>query len=53
MTRKDIGSYLGLTFETVSRMMSELREAGWLAVDGRRVELLDRPAIEAVLSAHS
>ena len=53
MTRKDIGSYLGLTFETVSRMVSELREAGWLAVDGRRVEIIDRAAIEAILTVHS
>ena len=49
MTRKDIGSYLGLTFETVSRMLSDFRDLRWLRVDGRRVELLDRAAIERTL----
>jgi CRP/FNR family transcriptional regulator len=51
MTRKDIGSYLGLTFETVSRMLSEFRDSGWLRVEGRRVELIDRAQIEHTLGA--
>ena len=49
MTRKDIGSYLGLTFETVSRMLSDFRDQGWLGVEGRHVEILDRDAIDAIL----
>ena len=53
MTRKDIGSYLGLTFETVSRMLSDFRDSGWVHVDARRIEILDRNAIERVLDGAS
>jgi len=51
MTRREIGSYVGLTYETVSRMMSELAERGCVAVEARRVTIRDRPALEALLSA--
>jgi CRP/FNR family transcriptional regulator len=39
MTRQDIGSYLGLTLETVSRTMSAFDRMGFIAVDGRAVVL--------------
>lgn len=41
MTRKDIGGYLGLTAETVSRLFRGLREAGVLEVQQRRLRILD------------
>jgi CRP/FNR family transcriptional regulator, anaerobic regulatory protein len=40
MTRRDIGSYLGLTLETVSRSMSALQTAGIIAVDQREIKIL-------------
>jgi CRP/FNR family transcriptional regulator len=35
MSRRDIGDSLGLTIETVSRQLTELREAGLLETEGR------------------
>jgi CRP/FNR family transcriptional regulator len=37
MTRRDIGNYLGLSFETVSRTLSALNEAGLISVDQRAI----------------
>ncbi len=41
MSRNDIGSYLGLTLETVSRTLSLLNNAGLIAVKYRGITLLD------------
>lgn len=45
MTRGEIGSYLGMNVETVSRTFSALQQRGILQVSGRHVRLLDRPAL--------
>ena len=45
MPRQDIGSYLGLTLETVSRLLSRLQREGLLQVQGRSIDLLDFPAL--------
>jgi CRP/FNR family transcriptional regulator, anaerobic regulatory protein len=45
MPRQDIGSYLGLTLETVSRLLSRLQREGMLQVQGRSIVLLDFPAL--------
>ena len=45
MPRQDIGSYLGLTLETVSRLLSRLQREGMLQVQGRSIDLLDFPAL--------
>lgn len=48
MSRTDIGDYLGLTIETVSRVFSLLRREGVLALHGAsEVEILDRAALDA------
>lgn len=48
MSRRDIADSLGLTIETVSRQLGELREAGLIATSGRSgVTLLDLPALNA------
>jgi CRP/FNR family transcriptional regulator len=41
MTREDIGSYLGLTLETVSRLFSRLQREGLVVSHQRDVELTD------------
>ena len=41
MTRNDIGSYLGLTLETVSRTLSEFNKAGIVTVDQKSIQIND------------
>jgi CRP/FNR family transcriptional regulator len=41
MTREEIGSYLGLKLETVSRLFSRFQDEGLLKVSGRNVKLTD------------
>lgn len=41
MTREEIGNYLGVTLETVSRLMSRFQRGGLIAVRQREVELND------------
>jgi len=49
MSRRDIGDSLGLTIETVSRQLTELREAGLLATEGRsKVCLSDIAALARI-----
>lgn len=45
MTRVDIGSYLGLNLETVSRTFTSFQQRGLLEVDGRHVRALDLEAL--------
>jgi len=45
MTREEIGSYLGLKLETVSRLLSRFQTEGLLQVRGRSVKLLDIQAL--------
>ena len=47
MSRRDVSDYLGLTIETISRQISEMRKKGLIATPSRtRVELLDCPALK-------
>jgi len=49
MSRRDIGDSLGLTIETVSRQLTELREAGLVATEGRsKVALTDVAALARI-----
>ena len=49
MSRRDIGDSLGLTIETVSRQLTELREAGLLETEGRsKVCLCDVAALARI-----
>jgi len=41
MTREEIGSYLGLTLETVSRVLSRFGERGLIRAQNRTIRLLD------------
>lgn len=46
MTRHEIGSYLGLTLETVSRTLSAFNEIGMIAVNQRTIEIKDMEALK-------
>lgn len=41
MSRTDIGNYLGLAVETVSRVFTKLQRAGLLQVEGKEIAILD------------
>jgi CRP/FNR family transcriptional regulator len=49
MTRHEIGSYLGIKLETVSRTLSGLAAGGLIAVDRRTVTLKDLPGLRRIL----
>jgi CRP/FNR family transcriptional regulator, anaerobic regulatory protein len=49
MTREEIGSYLGLKLETVSRLFSRLQRDGLIQVEGRSMKLLDRVALKRLV----
>jgi CRP/FNR family transcriptional regulator len=42
MSRGDIGNYLGLALETVSRLFTRFQNEELLRVDRKHIELLDR-----------
>jgi CRP/FNR family transcriptional regulator len=49
MTRAEIGSYLGLELETVSRIFSRLDEQGILAVRGHHIGIRDLDALRKLV----
>ncbi|HEV6964502.1 MULTISPECIES: fumarate/nitrate reduction transcriptional regulator Fnr [Roseateles] len=50
MTREEIGSYLGLKLETVSRTFSKFQEEGVLDVKQRQITVLDLQALQGLVS---
>lgn len=48
MTREEIGSYLGIKLETVSRTLSRFQRDGLIEVKGKRVTLLDLDALDRI-----
>lgn len=49
MTRGDIGEYLGLTLETVSRVFSGLQRKGIILVKNREIEILEMDQLKIIL----
>lgn len=49
MSREDVASYLGLRLETVCRSVARLRAQGVVSLHGRLVEILDMPALLAIV----
>ncbi len=48
MSRQDIGCYLGLAVETVSRTLTRFQECGVLKVNRREVEILDHATLSKI-----
>jgi len=48
MSREEIGNYLGLTIESISRLLSKFKKEGLLRVSNRELELLDPPRLKAI-----
>ncbi len=49
MTRQDIGSYLGLKLETISRALSRFHEEKLIEVRTRHLKILDMEALRALI----
>lgn len=50
MTREEIGSYLGLKLETVSRAFSRFQEEGLITVQQKHVRIQDIPGLRQLLN---
>jgi CRP/FNR family transcriptional regulator len=50
MTREEIGSYLGLKLETVSRTFSKFQDEGLLEVRQRQIRVRDPAALQALVN---
>ena len=48
MTRDDMGSYLGMTLETVSRTLSRFDKAGLIETQGKFIRIRDFDGLRAV-----
>lgn len=49
MTREEIGSYLGLSLETVSRLFSRFQSDKLISVQQKHIRILDVPGLRAVM----
>lgn len=52
MTRSDIGEYLGLTVETVSRIFTGLQRKGLITVNNREIEIIDIENLRKLIGSH-
>lgn len=50
MTREEIGSYLGLKLETVSRTFSRFQDEGLMEVKQRQLRILDQAGLQALVN---
>lgn len=48
MSREEIGNYLGLTIESISRLLSRLKKQGLIRVANREIELLEPERLRAI-----
>jgi CRP/FNR family transcriptional regulator, anaerobic regulatory protein len=48
MSREEIGNYLGLTIESISRLLSKFKKQGWLKVSNRDLQIVDLTTVKAV-----
>jgi len=53
MRREEIGSYLGLTLETVSRTFSKLQQHGLVDVQRRRLRIIDADGLAKLIERNS
>ncbi|NIF22025.1 FNR family transcription factor [Candidatus Pantoea multigeneris] len=52
MTRGDIGNYLGLTVETISRLLGRFQKSGLLAVKGKYITVEDPAGLSELAGQH-
>jgi len=49
MSREEIGNYLGLTLETVSRLLSRFAKEGLIRIHQRQVQLLSKSGLQDLI----
>lgn len=52
MTREEIGSYLGLKLETISRALSHFQELGLMEVQQKHIRIIDIGRLRSQLSSN-
>jgi CRP/FNR family transcriptional regulator len=52
MSRQDIGNYLGLAIETVSRLFARFQEEGLLKVNRREVTITNLPRLKGMVKGY-
>ncbi len=52
MSRQDIGNYLGLTIETVSRILNRFQRAGLITLQHRFVKITSHAALQGICTSH-
>lgn len=52
MKREEIGSYLGMKVETISRVFSKFREQGLLEVHQKHIRILDMNGLQKLIGQH-
>lgn len=50
MSREEIGSYLGLKLETVSRTLSRFNQEGWIEVEHKHIRILQPEVLKQMIS---
>lgn len=50
MTRGEIGNYIGLSVETISRLINRLHKNNIIKVDGRLIKIIDREKLKEIAS---
>jgi len=50
MSRNEIGNYLGLTVETVSRVITRMQKSGLIQVENKEIEILQLKELQALAS---
>lgn len=50
MTREEIGSYLGLKLETISRTLSRFQEEGLISVQQKHIQLVDLAGLKQLMN---
>jgi CRP/FNR family transcriptional regulator len=51
MSRSDIANYLGLTVETVSRVLSRMQKNGVIQIDNKELHILDMDALRSITNS--